>query len=62
MKATEFKKGDLVRYKENRVDKWQHGRVIIEEENTITLRMINEDVVVLRKDNLTRDVIRHRTQ
>lgn len=62
MGAKQFKKGDLIRYKENRTVKWQEGRVIIEEENTITLRMINEDVVVLRKDGLSRDVIRHRTQ
>jgi hypothetical protein len=62
MEANRFKKGDFVRYKENKVSKWQEGRVIIEEENTITLRMITEDVVVLRKDGLSRDVIRHRTQ
>lgn len=62
MEPKSFKKGDFVRYKENRVSKWQEGRVIIEEENTITLRMITEDVVVLRKDGLSRDVIRHRAQ
>ena len=62
METKQFKKGDFVRYKENRTVKWQDARVIIEEENTITLRMINEDIVVLRKENLNRDIIRHRTQ
>ena len=59
-KKIEFKKDDLIRYKMNHTVGWVFGRVIIVDENTITLRMITDEVVVLRKENLDRSIIRKR--
>lgn len=57
----EFQKNQLIRYRENKSSGWVNGRVIIVDEQTITLRMETEDVIVLRKDNLTRETIRKRS-
>ncbi len=61
-KKVEFNKDDLIRYKMNQTVGWVFGRVIIIDENTITLRMINDEIVVLRKENLDRSIIRKRSQ
>jgi hypothetical protein len=61
-KNNQFRRDDLVRYKENKTMPWINGRVIIVQENTITLRLENEAVILLRKENLHRDVIRHRSE
>lgn len=56
----EFQKNQQIRYRENKKSGWVNGRVIIIEDQTITLRLETEDLVVLRKENLTRDSIRAR--
>jgi len=56
----EFQRNDQIRYRENKESGWINGRVIIIDEQTITLRLETEDVVVLRKQSLTRDSIRKR--
>jgi len=57
----EFQRNDQIRYRENKESKWINGRVIIIDQQTITLRLETEDVVVLRKQSLSRETIRIRT-